>query len=196
MTEFDRSRRPLVVDGVLAQSMSSLVGGAFFAAFTLELGASGFQIRLAAALPAVGQLCQLPAVILVRRVGRRKPVALGAAVLSRLTWLGIAAVPFFLAPSPAIGAVAVLLLVSSGFGSTEIVAWRSWMRDLIPLEVMGRFFARRMQFANLAAVGLSLTGGTSWISGRRARRRRAAPIRSSSPPASSWVSRAWNCSLA
>ncbi len=139
--------------------MSSLVGGAFLAAFALELGATNFQIGLMAALPAAGKLFQLPAVVLIRRAGRRKPVALAAATLSRLTWLGIAAVPLLLGPSTAFPAVAALLLVASAFGSTGGVAWLAWMRDLIPVERMGRFFARRMQFANLGAVVLSLTGG-------------------------------------
>ncbi|HSR40706.1 MAG TPA: MFS transporter, partial [Longimicrobiales bacterium] len=156
---FDASRRPVIVDGVLTQAMSSLVGGAFLAAFALALGASNFQIGLLAAIPALGQLGQLPAVPLIRRVGRRKPVAVGAAAASRVTWFAIAAVPLLAGPDTAFTLIAALLLVASVFGSIGGVAWLSWMRDLIPMESMGRFFARRMQLANGAAVVLSLAGG-------------------------------------
>lgn len=159
VTHFERSRRPLIVDGVLSQGMVSLVGGAFLAAFALALGANELQIGLLAALPAAGQLFQVPAVVLLRRFGRRKGLAIGAAGLSRVLWLGVAAVPFLLDGPPAFSAVAFLVFLSAGMGSVGGVAWLSWMRDLVPEEVMGRFFSRRLMLANVLAVILSVAGG-------------------------------------
>lgn len=159
MTHFERSRTPLILDGVLSQGMVSLVGGAFLAAFALALGAGAFQIGLLAALPAAGQLFQVPAVALLRRAGRRKGVAIAAAALSRVLWLAVAAVPFLLTGPPAFGTVALLVFLSAGFGSVGGVAWLSWMRDLVPEEVMGRFFSTRLMLANVLAVVLSVAGG-------------------------------------
>jgi MFS family permease len=151
---------PLILDGVLSQVMGALVGGAFLIGFALALGANNFQIGLLASLPPLGQLMQIPAVFLIRKVGKRKPVALVFAALSRLVWFGIAAVPLILIGGPGMfAAVALLVLLASSLGTVGGIAWVSWMRDLIPQEVMGRFFSRRMMFTNSVALVASVAAG-------------------------------------
>lgn len=144
---------------MMAQAMSSVVGGAFLAAFALALGAGRLQIGLLAALPPAGQLLQLAGIAIIRRVGRRKPVAIAAATASRALWLMVAAVPLVFAESARFAAVALLVLLASGAASIGGLAWTSWMRDLVPQQVMGRFFSRRMMFANVAAIAASLAAG-------------------------------------
>lgn len=158
-THFEAGSRAIILDGMMAQAMSSLVGGAFLAAFALALGASQMQIGLLAALPPAGQSLQLAGIVIIRRVGRRKAVAVTAAVASRLLWLGVAAVPLFLTGSAALAAVALFVLLASGSASIGGLAWTSWMRDLIPQGVLGRFFSRRMMFATSTAIVVSLAAG-------------------------------------
>lgn len=158
-SDFERSERALVMDGMFAQAMASLVGGAFLAAFALALGADAFLVGVVAGLPAAGQLLQVPGVLLIRWVGRRKPVALAAAIASRLAWLAVAAVPLVLDGTPAFMAVSLGVFLASGLGSVGGVAWLSWMRDLVPEDVMGRFFSRRMRLANVLAIAASLVAG-------------------------------------
>lgn len=156
----------LILDGILSQVMGSLVGGAFLIGFALALGANNFQIGLLAALPPLGQLMQIPAVFLIRKVGKRKPVVLGFTVVARLVWLAVAAIPLVLIEAGSFSAVAVLVLLSSGLGTVGGIAWVSWMRDLIPQEIMGRFFSRRMVFTNSVALAASVAAG--WLVDRLA----------------------------
>ena len=151
----------LILDGILSQVMGSLVGGAFLIGFALALGANNFQIGLLAALPPLGQLMQIPAVFLIRKVGKRKPVVLGFTALSRLVWLAIAAIPLVSIDAGSFSAVAVLVLLTSGLGTVGGIAWVSWMRDLIPQQIMGRFFSRRMVFTNSVALVASVAAG--WL---------------------------------
>jgi MFS family permease len=151
----------LILDGVLSQVMGSLVGGAFLIGFALALGANNFQIGLLAALPPLGQLMQIPAVFLIRKVGKRKPVVLGFTALSRLVWFAIAAIPLVWVDAGSFSAVAVLVLLTSGLGTVGGIAWVSWMRDLIPQQIMGRFFSRRMVFTNSVALVASVAAG--WL---------------------------------
>jgi len=155
--DFEQSRGVLILDGMFSQTMASLVGGAFL-------------VGVLAGLPAAGQLLQLPAVLIIRRLGRRKPLAVAAAAAGRLAWLGVAAVPLLLDGAPAFMAVALGVFLASGLGSMGGVAWLSWMRDLVPEEVMGRFFSRRMMLANLLAMAASLAAGffvEGWVADGR-----------------------------
>lgn len=156
----------LILDGVLSQVMGSLVGGAFLIGFALALGATNFQIGLLAALPPLGQLMQVPAVFLIQRVGRRKPVVLAFTVLGRLVWFAIAAIPLVLIDAGSFSAVAVLVLLTSALGTVGGIAWVSWMRDLVPQQIMGRFFSRRMVFTNSVALVASVAAG--WLVDRLA----------------------------
>jgi hypothetical protein len=76
--------------------LDGLTSGGFLAAFALALGASNLQIGILTALPFIGQTFQIPAVLLVERLGRRKVVAVPAYFLAQSLWIPIALIPVFL----------------------------------------------------------------------------------------------------
>ena len=60
---------------------------------------------------------------------------------------------------PSSAAVSVLLglmAVRSILSSFTDCAWNSWIKDLVPQEILGRFFARRQMFANITGMFLGL----------------------------------------
>ena len=146
----------VIKDGVASQAMGILTGGAFLVAFAVKLGASNLVIGLLAAIGPLSQLLQLPSIFIVEKIRNRRLITVVAAALSRLCWLVIAISPFIFPAKVAITVLLVLLTAVSAFGAVSGCSWNSWMRDLIPENIMGSFFSKRMRIATGIGIVLSL----------------------------------------
>ena len=144
--EIDHNLGAMVYEGIASGAMFSLGSVGFMAAYALALGANNLQVGILAALPFITQVVQLPAILAVDRFHLRKAIGLPAWLLSNLMRLPIGAVPFLI-NTPGSGAVA---LGSRVVGAAGIVcpvwftSWINWMRDLVPQQVMGGYYARRL----------------------------------------------------
>ncbi|MXZ90673.1 MAG: MFS transporter [Chloroflexi bacterium] len=158
--ETRRSQRLMMWGAVSGGAMFSLGSGGFMAAYALALGANNLQVGILAALPPVSQVVQLPAILAVERFRKRKAIGLPAWFLGQLPWVLIAAVPFLLNTpgSLAISAVIILLALRGLFNPVWVTAQNSWMRDLIPQEMLGRFYSRRLGTMTATVVIVGLTG--------------------------------------
>lgn len=155
--------RYAVIEGSLSNVMGTLVGGAFLTGFALLLGAQDGHIGLLAAIPALLNLTQLFGSVLIRRFGSRRRLCLMAISMSRAMWLAILAIPFIFLGN-GFGDLRVWLLMSgialvSLFSSAAGVAWLSWITDLVPASMRGRFNGRRSMYAGIAAMIAGLAGG-------------------------------------
>ncbi|MGJ3244076.1 MAG: MFS transporter [Opitutales bacterium] len=159
--DVDRGMRMLIGDAMTAQTLGVLTGGAFLVAFALELGASNFVIGIFAAIGPFCQILQIPSIFLVEKVGNRKALVVFPVLLGRLSWLFIPFIPFLLPESWRVGALVGALVFYFGVSSVAGCAFNSWIRDLIPEEVLGRFFGKRMAWAT--AVGAALTLLAGWL---------------------------------
>jgi len=137
----------IIRDGVASQAMGILTGGAFLVAFAVKLGASNFVIGLLAAIGPLAQLLQLPSIFIVEKIRNRRLITIVAAALSRLCWLIIALSPFIFPAKIAIAVLLILLAAVSAFGAVSGCSWNSWMRDLIPENLLGSFFSKRMRIS-------------------------------------------------
>lgn len=146
----------IIKDGVASQAMGILTGGVFLVAFAVKLGASNLVIGLLAAIGPLSQLLQLPSIFIVEKIRNRRLIAVIAATLSRICWLVIAVSPFIFPAKVAITVLLVLLIAVSAFGAVSGCSWNSWMRDLIPENMMGSFFSKRMRIATGIGIVLSL----------------------------------------
>ena len=154
--ELKKGLRFVVADGVMSHLMGVLTGGVFLVAIAVKLGASNFQIGLIAAIPPLMQFVQLPAIFLIEKMRSRKTVAIYSAVVGRLGFLLIALSPLLFSPSIGLTILIVAVLFYSGFGGIGGCAWNSWMRDLVPENMMGRFFSNRLRIATFLGVFVSL----------------------------------------
>ena len=147
-------------DGVAAGAMFTLGSGGFMAAYALALGANNLQIGILAALPHAAQVVQLPAALAIERFRRRKAIGLPARYQAQLMWLPIRAVPFLLDTpgSLAITVVIVLLALRGLFAPIWGTATTSWMRDLVPQELLGQYYARRLAMMTAVVVVFGLGG--------------------------------------
>ena len=134
--------------------------------FLKELGASPFQFGLVAALPFVASLLSLPASLLIECTGERKKIFLYGLYLQRLLWFPIALLPLWLVShhgsAAAPGAMRLFLLlvfIMHAAGAAGGPAWVSWMADVVPDRVRGKYFSRRRQWGLVSAIPTALLAG-------------------------------------
>ena len=154
-----RGLRISMWEGAFATVWTVLTQGPFQIGFARQLGASDFHLGLLAALPAAVGLLQLPASLWADRLGSRRRFIGVSAALGRLLWLPIALLPFFVSGALRLPAFLGLLLLSSALLTVTVPAWTSWMSDLVPAEMRGRYFARRNTLAGIVAMLVPLPAG-------------------------------------
>ena len=151
--------RALLCDAVCSQLMDSLTGGAFLVAFALLLGASNTVVGLLAAVSPLMQLFQIPAVHLVERSASRKALVVRNSVLSRISWLIIAVIPWLVAPEQRVHVLLMCLFLFFGLGTVSACGYNPWIRDFVPQDIMGRFFGKSLAIATAAGAMMALAAG-------------------------------------
>ena len=145
-------------EGIVSMGFSSVAGGAILAAFALALGANNSQIGILAAIPPLVQPLQIAAIALLEKVKRRKVVTILTWLPAQLLWVPIALIPLFM-DVPSAAAVSVLLaliVLRSMLAAFTSCGWNSWVKDLVPQDILGRFFARRQAYATMAGMAFGL----------------------------------------
>jgi len=155
-SEVQAGLKQVIKDGIASQAMGILTGGAFLVAFAIKLGASNLVIGLLAAIGPLAQLLQLPSIFLVEKIRNRRAITVVAAGLGRVCWLLIALIPFLFVGDIRLGVLLGAMVAASAFGAISGCSWNSWMRDLIPQNILGAFFSKRMRIATGVGIALSL----------------------------------------
>ncbi len=150
--------RLLTWEGMVSMGFFSITTSGFLAAYALALGANNLQIGILAAIPFITQPLQIPTILLVERLKRRKLIAVPSWFLAQALWLPMALIPVFIGvPSGgAISLLLVLITVRGIFAAITTCGWNSWLRDLVPREILGRIFSRRLALSVVVAVVFSL----------------------------------------
>lgn len=156
--EFRHSFRWLQYQAILSIASGNIITGSLLSAYALALGADNLHIGLLAAIPFLFTVFQLPTVLLVERFRTRKLIAISAWVVSRLLWLPVAMVPLMLVtPSAqAVWTVMALAALAGFLMAVTNTAWSSWMKDLVPVRLLGEFYSVRLSLGTLAAAVCSL----------------------------------------
>ncbi len=150
------------VEGGFSQGHQILTAGMFLTILALALGARPWQIGFLAAIPHLTQVFQLIGAYLVEATGRRKLVALWGSVLSRLLWL---AVPLLFVAANRFDVILGFLALVTVASALELMAgnaWTTWMADLIPETLRGRYFGYRHAVMAAVAIAVTLAGGL-WL---------------------------------
>jgi MFS family permease len=150
-----------VAEGAAAEVVGACAGGAVLTGWALYLGASPATIGLLGALPLAAQVVQTPAAWLTQRVGPKRVgvVAIGA---SRLVWAPLIALPFLQLPAATgLAWLVWIVAVSAVLAVVGNNAWTTWMGELVPDQVRGRFFSRRMIYLSVSGTLASLGAGVA-----------------------------------
>ncbi|MBN8864332.1 MAG: MFS transporter [Sphingobacteriales bacterium] len=152
--DLKKSLRLVIYDGLTTEVMTTFTGSTFLVAMGVLYGASNFQIGILASLPTFTNVFQLMSIWLVRRYSSRRLVSVVCTILARIPLLCVGAMIFFFASSFA--SILFFLFFFYLFGSIAGPTWNSWMKDLIPENTLGAFFARRGRYTQTLNVVLSL----------------------------------------
>jgi MFS family permease len=143
-----------IYDGMFANAFATLTGGVFLTGFALYLGMNDFMIGLMAAMPFMVTVFQLPAAYLSQKTGKRKQIAYWSAACARGLWLPILIVTLLPIASGSMKLLVILALIflSHSFVSVSYVSWLSWIAELVPETIRGRFFGTRNMLSGAAGM--------------------------------------------
>jgi MFS family permease len=129
--------------------------------FLQAIGASGLVIGLVTTVRLLAVSALIPAALASENLVSRKPFWFPCAFIHRLLWFVIAALVCWCPPSRWWLPFAILALIglSDVLANASNATWLSWMADLIPPPITGRFWGVRQTAATAASlVGLLLAG--------------------------------------
>ncbi len=150
------------VEGGFAQVHQILTSGIFLTVLALSMGAQLWHLGLLAAVPHLTQVFQLIGAYLVEATGRRKLIAVLCASLSRSLWILLPLLYFIDNPATAVKWFLLLNVLASCMELMANNAWTTWMADLIPERIRGRYFGFRQGILARVTIGASLIGGI-WL---------------------------------
>ncbi|MCB9535445.1 MAG: MFS transporter [Myxococcales bacterium] len=136
--------RWLLTEGFLGEVFVTLTGGVFLTGLALLLGAGPVALALLSALPFLGQVGQLAAPPLERRLGSRRRFVVPAMIGARALWLVPTALAVVGLSGGATVTTATLVMLGIGLlGMVAINGWTAWVADLVPVAERARVFGRR-----------------------------------------------------
>ena len=152
----DKSLKHSVKDGAWWSVMVGS-GESYLSAFALFLKATEAQLGLLMSLPQlIASLVQLLAVKLTNLFESRKKIVVTFAFIQGFVWLLIIGFSYITQ------SVWVLILLASlyfALGALSGPAWISWMGDLVPENMRGRYFGMRNRVSGFVAFIATISGG-------------------------------------
>ena len=157
--EIQYGLKQIIRNGIANQAMGTLIGGVFLVAYALKLGASNFTIGLLAALPPLIQVLQIPSIYLIEKIRKRKLICVVSCLISRFCLLIMAGVPLIISGEGGLAFLFIGLFFHTAFAALSGCSWNTWMRDLIPENILGSFFSKRMAISMTLGIVLSFLAG-------------------------------------
>jgi MFS family permease len=150
-----------IAAGSMGTAWAAVCLGMPITMFMKALGASGLQIGLLMTVQQLAVLGQMPATLFIERMTRRKRLWGVLAVAHRALWLVPAALPFLFDPgSSAIPKVLIWTVAASALlANASTPCWFSWMADLIPQRLSGRFWGIRQSLVMVAFLVSTFVAG-------------------------------------
>lgn len=156
-----RALRLFNIGGIIGAVPFNLWGGVFITGFALYLGAKDIEIGLLGTIPILAGIAQPLASYWAEKSRlTRKFFTNIFYILCILFWIPIIILPFF-SKNPGYS----LFLFFSFFTLSNIAItmtnppYVSWLGDIVPEEIRGRYFARRNMWAGLVGMSISLIMG-------------------------------------
>ncbi len=154
-----RGMRLWNVNGMLESVHSAITTGVYTTGYALHLGASSAMIGFITASISIGQLLQAFSPLLIERLPRRKTLCLFGNGVSASLWLPVAFIPFLFLDAFQLLALMGCIALSKAAMAMVSPARQSWLTDLVPDGLRGRFVARQRSFTAAAGLITSVSAG-------------------------------------
>ena len=142
--------------GVATSAMDTLALGPHLTAYAKLLGAGNIAFGVLNSIPYIGNLMHLVAAWLLTRGFSARTVSIASTLISRPFYFMIALLAFWPTMPGALELLVVFLGCSYLTGCISGGCWLPWMKALVPGRIMGRFFANRFKFMQIAKILCSL----------------------------------------
>ena len=159
LPEIRNSLRFVILGNLCGNIFGTITTGSTLTGYAGMLGANDFIFGVLTAIPFLGTIMQVPAAYIVSKTLKRKEYMLLYGSISRVLWIIIGLVPVFLPVSPhwlRIWSVIFLIGISSISGSFINVSFTSWLADLIPLRIRGRWLSGRDRLISVVGISTGL----------------------------------------
>ncbi len=153
--EVQKGLKVVIWDGLTSEVMTSFTGGAFLVSMALILGANNLEIGVLAALPLFTNIFQLLSIWLVSKYKNRRAIVVYCAFLARFPLI-IIGILVFTSSSMSVETLIFFLFFYYVFGSIAGPSWNSWMKDMVPENMLGNYFSRRSRYTQTLNVVLSI----------------------------------------
>jgi MFS family permease len=158
-----RSLWYVVIAWVFGAAFAALTGGTPITSFlTRYLKADDFSYGLIMAVGPAAVLFQFIGSYIAERTGRVKRNFIIFCTLHRLLWLAVAAIPLLMGvvtgrhPDMRVVMVGVLIFLSGAIANLGGAGWTTWMADIVPGSLAGKFFGLRARLGMLSMIVVTL----------------------------------------
>ena len=156
--DIDSSRRGMkysIIEGSFATVFIVLSTGAFLTGYALMLGANEFIIGLIGAIPFISQTMQILGSYLLKRYKSPQKLSIIASIFNRWIWVVLIFLPFLnLGSEIKILIFLLTLLISFSSGSILANIWTTWIGEIVPKSVWGKYFGKRTAYNNIVNVAI------------------------------------------
>ncbi len=145
-------------EGGLSFAHFTLLNGAFLVGFALSLGASDLVVGVLAGIPLFANVLQLFSAFMLEATGSRKKTAIVSLILGRILWVPVVFIAFGAFSYSPLLMFTLVLVASSLLSALGNLSMLSWMKDIVPMKKLPRFWGRRNIFASIAGIVSYLLG--------------------------------------
>lgn len=146
-------------EGVVWSVMAGF-GDLFLSPYAIFLGAGNRAIAILSTMPhLLGAFAQMLGASLTDRLRKRRALIAWMAFLQGLTFLPLAAVPYFIEPAHAVAIMLLLVGLNTFTGNAVAPAWTSMMGDVVPDDSRGAYFGKRGSLVILVVFISQLVAG-------------------------------------
>jgi MFS family permease len=170
MTSSDRLRyrtvrsglRLNIIAGNLGTVWSTIALGMPFVMLLEKLGASGVAIGMTSTIRQIALVLTIPSSLLIESLPRRKPFWATCALIHRFLWLVPAWLAWRIPDSPnVVDLILAAVVVSTVIENFASPAWQSWMADLVPERIRGKFWSKRQAIVMTTYLLVSAISGVA-----------------------------------
>ncbi|MBD3310175.1 MFS transporter [Candidatus Woesearchaeota archaeon] len=147
---FPRIKKRFYLEGAFTLAHHSLIEGLFLIGFASALGADNFELGVILSIPLFANLLQMFSAFILETVGSRKYTCLISLFIGRAVWIAVilAAFGLFGQGRALIMPFITVLLVSYVFIAIGNLALLSWIKEIVPVTKLSKFFGKRNIYAS------------------------------------------------
>ncbi|MFH0888553.1 MAG: MFS transporter [Planctomycetota bacterium] len=146
-------------EGMFSSFHGALIGGIFVTWYVIDLGGKNIHYALLTAIPTLAAVTQVLAAYWLQYLHQRKTFTIITSTISRFAWLIIAIIPFLFIKSTSLSIFFAVYLLLNILSSMSANSYLSWMVDVIPIPIRGRYLGIRLMLCTIVAGVAGLAGG-------------------------------------